>query len=181
MQSPQKLRERLQTQQKDIESASQDLQSVLNDIGNELSAKSTPRLHPQTSAPSLGSGTPTKGQSMTLESRIAALEKQAKATLDALSTRASSISQDLTTSLQVSEARVKQLDQLYRDSNAENEALYARFNEELEKVTSSARRGKIGEEVDRRLRASEEEAARLRKENARLKREVSGLKAQIRE
>lgn len=181
MQSPQKLRERLQTQQKDIESASQDLQSVLNDIGNELNAKSTPRLHPQTSAPSLGTGTPTKGQSMTLEARIAALEKQAKATLDALSTRASTISQDVTTSLQVSEARVKQLDQLYRDSNAENEALYARFNEELEKVTSSVRRGKVGEEVDRRLRASEEEAARLRKENARLKREVAGLKAQIRE
>ncbi|KAJ4989141.1 RhoGEF domain-containing protein [Stagonosporopsis vannaccii] len=181
MQSPQKLRERLQTQQKDIESASQDLQSVLNDIGHELNAKSTPRLHPQTSAPALGSGTPTKGQSMTLEARIAALEKQARATLDALSTRASSISQDLTTSLQVSEARVKQLDQLYRDSNAENEALYARFNEELEKVASSVRRGKVGEEVDRRLRASEEEAARLRKENARLKREVAGLKAQIRE
>lgn len=181
MQSPQKLRERLQTQQKDIESASQDLQNVLNDIGNELNTKSTPRLHPQTSAPSLGSGTPTKAQSMTLEARIAALEKQAKATLDALSTRAATISQDVTTSLQVSEARVKQLDQLYRDSNAENEALYARFNEELEKVTSSVRRGKIGEEVDRRLRASEEEAARLRKENARLKREVAGLKAQIRE
>ncbi|KAF9694428.1 hypothetical protein EKO04_007358 [Ascochyta lentis] len=181
MQSPQKLRERLQTQQKDIESASHDLQNVLNDIGHELNAKSTPRLHPQTSAPSLGSGTPTKAQSMTLEARIAALEKQAKATLDALSTRAATISSDVTTSLQVSEARVKQLDQLYRDSNSENEALYARFNEELERVTSSARRGKASEEVDRRLRASEEEAARLRKENARLKREVAGLKAQIRE
>lgn len=181
MQSPQKLRERLQTQQKDIESASNDLQNVLNDIGHELNAKSTPRLHPQTSAPSLGTGTPTKGQSMTLEARIAALEKQAKATLDALSTRAATISSDVTTSLQVSEARVKQLDQLYRDSNAENEALYARFNEEIEKVTSSARRGKANEEVDRRLRASEEDAARLRKENARLKREVAGLKAQIRE
>ncbi|KAJ4352634.1 hypothetical protein N0V95_004079 [Ascochyta clinopodiicola] len=181
MQSPQKLRERLQTQQKDIESASNDLQNVLNDIGHELSAKSTPRLHPQTSAPSLGSGTPTKAQSMTLEARIAALEKQAKATLDALSTRAATISSDVTTSLQVSEARVKQLDQLYRDSNSENEALYARFNEELERVTSNARRGKASEEVDRRLRASEEEAARLRKENARLKREVAGLKAQIRE
>lgn len=181
MQSPQKLRERLQTQQKDIESASHDLQNVLNDIGHELNAKSTPRLHPQTSAPSLGTGTPTKGQSMTLEARIAALEKQAKATLDALSTRAATISSDVTTSLQVSEARVKQLDQLYRDSNAENEALYARFNEELERVTSSARRGKASEEVDRRLRASEEDAARLRKENARLKREVAGLKAQIRE
>ncbi|KAF3003644.1 hypothetical protein E8E13_007954 [Curvularia kusanoi] len=181
MQSPQKLRERLQTQQKDIESASQDLQNVLNDIGNELNSKSTPRLHPQTSAPSLGTGTPTKGQSMTLEARIAALEKQAKTTLEALSTRSTTISQDLASSLQVSEARVKQLDQLYRDSNAENEALYARFNEELEKVTSSVRRGKVGEEMDRRYRASEEEAARLRKENARLKREVAGLKAQIRE
>jgi hypothetical protein len=181
MQSPQKLRERLQTQQKDIESASQDLQNVLNDIGNELNSKSTPRLHPQTSAPSLGSGTPTKAQSMTLEARIAALEKQAKTTLEALSTRASTISQDLASSLQVSEARVKQLDQLYRDANSENEVLYARFNEELEKVTSSVRRGKVGEEMDRRYRASEEEAARLRKENARLKREVAGLKAQIRE
>ncbi|KAJ8106620.1 hypothetical protein OPT61_g9415 [Boeremia exigua] len=181
MQSPQKLRERLQTQQKDLVSASQDLQSVLNDIGNELNAKNTPRLHPQTSAPSLGSGTPTKAQSMTLEARLAALEKQAKLTLEALTSRAAAISQDVATSLQVSEARVKQLDQLYRDSNAENEALYARFNEELEKVTSSARRGKLGEEVDRRFRASEEENARLRKENARLKREVAGLKAQIRE
>jgi hypothetical protein len=81
----------------------------------------------------------------------------------------------------VSEARAKQLDQLYRDSNAENEALYSRFNEELEKVTSSARRGKASDEVDRRFKASEEENARLRKENARLKREVAGLKAQIRE
>ena len=118
---------------------------------------------------------------MTLEARIAALEKQAKTTLEALSTRASTISQDLASSLQVSEARVKQLDQLYRDANSENEVLYARFNEELEKVTSSVRRGKVGEEMDRRYRASEEEAARLRKENARLKREVAGLKAQIRE
>jgi hypothetical protein len=65
--------------------------------------------------------------------------------------------------------------------NAENEALYARFNDELEKVTSSARKGKVDEEVQRRLKASEEEAARLRKENSRLKREVAGLKAQIRE
>lgn len=181
MQSPQKLRERLQTQQKDIQSASHDLQSILSDIGNELNAKSTPRLHPQTSAPALGSGTPTKGQSMTLEARIAAFEKQAKTTLDALDARTASILQDVATSLQVSEARAKQLDQLYRDSNAENEALYARFNEELEKVMSSARRGKAGEEIDRRFRGSEEENARLRKENARLKREVAGLKAQIRE
>jgi chromosome segregation ATPase len=116
-----------------------------------------------------------------MESRMASLERHLKTTLEMLSARSSSIAQDVSTSLQVSEARAKHLDQLYRDMNAENEALYARFNEELEKVTSSARKGKADEEVQRRLKASEEEAARLRKENARLKREVAGLKAQIRE
>jgi hemerythrin-like domain-containing protein len=112
---------------------------------------------------------------------VASLEKHLKTTLETLQTRAASISNDVSSSLQVSEARAKHLDQLYRDMNAENEALYARFNEELEKVERSVRKGKGNEEVDRRMKASEEEAARLRKENARLKREVAGLKAQIRE
>jgi hypothetical protein len=178
MQSPQKLRERLQNQQRDIDSASQELQNELSAIGHELSARGIPRLTTQSSAPPLASS-PSKSSS--LESRMVSLEKQLKATLDGLSTRTSSIAQDVSTSLQVSEARAKHLDQLYRDMNAENEALYARFNEELDKVTNSARKGKADEEVQRRLKESEEEAARLRKENARLKREVAGLKAQIRE
>ena len=177
MQSPQKLRERLQNQQRDIESASRDLQSELSSIGNELTAR-TPRLPPQlpTSPPSAGDSS-TKA----LETRIMMLEKSFKTTLEVLSTRTSFIAQDVTTSLEVSEKRAKHLDKLYRDSNAENEALYSRFNEELEKVERSVRKGKGNEEVDRRLQASEEETARLRKENARLKREVAGLKAQIRE
>ncbi|KAH7130490.1 hypothetical protein B0J11DRAFT_253276 [Dendryphion nanum] len=179
MQSPQKLRERLQNQQREIESASKDLQSELSAIGHELSARSTPRLTTQTSAPPTSASS--ISSSKTLEVRVVNLEKHLKATLDTLQTRATSISDDVTSSLQVSEARVKHLDQLYRDMNAENEALYARFNEELEKVERSVRKGKGNEEVDRRMRASEEEAARLRKENARLKREVAGLKAQIRE
>jgi hypothetical protein len=175
MQSPQKLRERLQTQQHDIDAASHDLQKELSDIGQELSRSTTPRLTTQSSAPQLVNG----GRST--EARIAALEKQLKMTLDTLSARTCSISNDVSTSLQVSESRCKHLDQLYRDVNAENETLYSRFNEELEKVTSNARRGRASEEVERRLRLSEEEAARLRKENSRLKREVAGLKAQIRE
>jgi hypothetical protein len=112
---------------------------------------------------------------------MASFEKHLKSTLDGLSTRTSTIAQDVNTSLQVSEARVKHLDQLYRESNAENEVLYAKFNEEIEKATASARKGKADDEILRRFKASEEEAARLRKENARLKREVAGLKAQIRE
>ena len=177
MQSPQKLRERLQTQQHDIDTASQALQNELSAIGQELNARSTPRLTTQSSAPSLiTNGTAAR----TAEARVAALEKL-RATLETLSARTSGISNDVTTSLQVSEARCKHLDQLYRNVNAENEALYVKFNEELERVTSSARKGKANEEVERRLKTSEEELARLRKENARLKRENAGLKAQIRE
>jgi hypothetical protein len=177
MQSPQKLRERLQTQQEDLDTASRDLQQELSAIGHELNARSTPRLKTQSSLPSVEG----LAASRSTEMRIAALEKQLKATLDTLSSRTSLISNDVSTSLQVSEARCKHLDQLYRDVNAENEALYARFNEELEKVSSAARKGRASEEVERRLKQSEEESARLRKENARLKREVAGLKAQIRE
>jgi hypothetical protein len=178
MQSPQKLRERLQTQQRDIDSASLDLQNELSAIGHELNARSIPRLANQSSAPP---STPGPSKSGTLESRMASFEKHLKSTLDGLSTRTSTIAQDVNTSLQVSEARVKHLDQLYRESNAENEVLYAKFNEEIEKATASARKGKADDEILRRFKASEEEAARLRKENARLKREVAGLKAQIRE
>ncbi|KAF2188359.1 hypothetical protein K469DRAFT_737661 [Zopfia rhizophila CBS 207.26] len=178
MQSPQKLRERLQNQQRDIETASNDLQAELSAIGNELTARPTPRLTTQTSAlPS----TPAVNSNKAMEARLASLEKTLKSTLEALSIRTTAISNDVSTSLQVSEARAKHLDQLYRDMNAENEALYARFNEELEKVERSVRKGRGNEEVDRRMKAGEEECARLRKENARLKREVAGLKAQLRE
>ncbi|KAF1955712.1 hypothetical protein CC80DRAFT_492693 [Byssothecium circinans] len=178
MQSPQKLRERLQTQQHDIETASKDLQSELSLIGHELTARTIPRLTTQSSAPT---SLAEVANAKSLEGRVASLEKMLRNTLDALSANTAAISKDLATSLQVSEARAKQLDKLYREANAENEALYARFNDELEKVEKSVRKGKGGEEVDRRLKASEEESARLRKENARFKREIAGLKAQIRE
>ncbi|KAF2121430.1 hypothetical protein BDV96DRAFT_594630 [Lophiotrema nucula] len=178
MQSPQKLRERLQNQQRDIETASKDLQSELSAIGHELSASRTPRLTTQTSAPPSSAST---SSNKALEAKVATLERHLKTTLETLSSSQSQISKDVTSSLQVSEARAKHLDQLYRDMNAENEALYARFNEELEKVERAARKGKGNEELDKRMKASEEECARLRKENSRLKREVAGLKAQIRE
>ncbi|KAF2279018.1 uncharacterized protein EI97DRAFT_431236 [Westerdykella ornata] len=174
MQSPQKLRERLQNQQRDIESASKALQNELSAIGQELGVRGTTRL----AAPA---ATPTSSSGRSVEARIAALEKHLKTTLEQLQSSTNTISNDLASSLQVSEARAKHLDQLYRDLNAENEALYARFNEELEKVERSVRKGRGMEEVDRRMRASEEECARLRKENARLRREVAGLRAQIRE
>lgn len=177
MQSPQKLRERLQNEQKAINSASKDLQAELSAIGKELASASPirpPRLTTTTSAPPVASNT--KG----LETRVSAMESTLRTTLEGLNLRTESISKDLASSLQVSESRVKQLDELYREANAENEALYARFNDELAKVMKGVKKGQGEEEVQRRLREQQEEVARLRKENNRLKREALGLRAQLR-
>lgn len=180
MQSPQKLRERLQVQERDIEDASIALQSELSSIGQEMGAQRTPRLvppGPKTPSPTSNSTASAKA----LELRMSAFEKQLKATLETLQERTAAIGKDVESSLQVSEARAKQLDKLYRDTNAENEILYQRFNEELDKIQRSVRQGKGMEEVDKRMREMEQQNVVLRKENARLKREVAGLRAQIRE
>lgn len=103
-----------------------------------------------------------------------------RTSLDTINARTSSISSDLTSSLQVSESRVKKLDELYREANAENEALYAKFNEELAKVLKGVKKGQGEEEMQRKMKEQQEELGRLRKENGRLKREVVGLRAQLR-
>ncbi|OCL14123.1 hypothetical protein AOQ84DRAFT_384947 [Glonium stellatum] len=176
MQSPQKLRERLQNEQKAINSASKELQAELSAIGSELAALSStkpPRLTTTTSAP------PTTASPTKLEARLAALENSTRTTLETINARTSSISSDLTSSLQVSESRVKKLDELYREANAENEALYGKFNEELAKVLRGVKKGQGEEEMQKRMKEQQEELSRLRKENGRLKREVVGLRAQL--
>lgn len=180
MQSPQKLRERLQVQEREIENASIALQSELSSIGQDLSAQRTPRLvpsGPKTPSPTTNSTASAKA----LELRMSAFEKQLKATLETLQERTAAIGKDVESSLQVSETRAKQLDKLYRETNAENEILYQRFNDELDKIQRSVRQGRGMEEVDKRMREMEQQNVVLRKENARLKREVAGLRAQIRE
>jgi hypothetical protein len=180
LQSPHKLRERLQNQQRDIETAGKDMQAELASIGQEL-ALQRPRLTTMTSSPIPLAAAAPIGNTKTLEARIAMLENRVRTTLEDLTSRTATIASDVSSSLQVSEARVKRIDQLYRDVNAENEVLYARFNEELEKVEKSIKRGKSEEEVQKRIKEQGDELARLRKENARLKREVAGLKAQLRD
>ncbi|KAF2200087.1 hypothetical protein GQ43DRAFT_89551 [Delitschia confertaspora ATCC 74209] len=170
LQSPVKLRERLEIQQRDIEIAGRDLQAELSAIGHELSAR-TPRTLP-------GQASPDKSG---MEARMAMLENRIKTTLDGFTTRTTTITMDVTSSLQVSEARCKELDKLYREANAENEALYSKFNEEFERMAKTIRRGGAEQETQKKIREQNEELARLRKENSRLKREVAGLRAQIRE
>lgn len=59
--------------------------------------------------------------------------------------------------------------------------MYVRFNEELSGILGAVKSGEGGGEVRRRVKEGEEEGVRLRKENARLRREVVGLRAQLRD
>ncbi|KZF19357.1 hypothetical protein L228DRAFT_250947 [Xylona heveae TC161] len=175
MQSPQKLRERLQSEQKAIQGAEESLQAELSKIGAEMSAL-TSRSPQSTSTPrSLFNLELTH-----LSSQITALELKLAETLTGLKNSNEATRQDVDTSMTISEKKAKKLDELYREANAENEALYDKFNEELVKVLKSVRGGEGEEEMRRQLKEAQEERTRAVRENMRLKRENAGLRAQLR-
>jgi hypothetical protein len=166
LQSPQKLRERLQNEAKAISEAEASLQNELSKIGEEMA-----RLNAGHSV------RPTEVDKLTatinkLESKIPEIVKD-------LTARNDTIKADLEKSLQASEFKVKGLDQLYKESSAENELLYEKFNGELGKIVK-ALRGKGKDEKEmlvQKAKEQGEEVAKVKKENARLKREVLTLRA----
>ena len=114
-------------------------------------------------------------------SRINTVDARVSHTLSSLAKQNKSIQADIDSSLTVSEKKAKSLDELYREANAENELLYERFNTELMKVLKSVKSGEGVEEMRTKLKESQNETARLRKENQRLKRENLGLRSQLKE
>lgn len=112
-----------------------------------------------------------------LLSRLRSLEQRFSAFSTETNDRTATLEKDLESALLVSEKRAKKLDELYRQASAENEALYERFNSELAKVVKEVRSGNGQETVQTQLKNSLEELSRTKKENMRLRREVSGLKA----
>jgi hypothetical protein len=200
MQSPQKLRERLQKEQNAIATASSNLHAELNKVAEEMTKPQTQNASGSgtrsSRAQTLHSTSPSKrvtlshfpqGSSTASTStagpvaRLTALESQLVDTLAKLQTSMSSIEQDLSTSLQVSESRARKLDELYREANAENEALYSKFNEELARIMNKVRTGAGTDELKKQLREKGDEVSVLKREVARLKRENLGLRAQLRE
>lgn len=187
MQSPQKLRERLQNEQSAAAAAHSSLQEELSKIGDELT--STPSRIGSVRTPTSASHSRNKSTGSTLQSqstmdlaqRVLKMEGQLPRKIDEITDRLSSIQSDLTTSLTVSESKCKKLDELYREANGENEALYSRFNDELGKILKAVKGGEGVEELKKKLRESQEEAAKLKRENGRLKRENIGLRAQLKE
>ncbi|KAF2217317.1 hypothetical protein CERZMDRAFT_64566 [Cercospora zeae-maydis SCOH1-5] len=183
MQSPQKLRERLQNEQSTVAATQSSLQDELSKIGDELTSIPTSRTPANRSRTvAAGRGSSSHGTSnMDLVQRVLKLEGAIPKQFDDLNHRISTIQHDLTSSLSVSETKCKKLDELYREANGENEALYSRFNDELARVLKAVRGGEGVEELKRKLKEVSDEAVKLRRETSRLKRENVGLRAQLKE
>lgn len=180
VQSPQKLRDRVQHDKKSQATAQNGMRDELRTLGDELQS---PRLSPsKQSSPErgIGSGDPQRPSSsrLVLEARLRSLESRFDSFAGEYNGRTSALERDVESSLIVSEKRVKKLDELYREASAENEALYDRFNSELSKIARDVRSGNGEDALQSQMEKAMEEIARLKKENLRLKREVGGLRAQ---
>lgn len=118
---------------------------------------------------------------MDLAQRVLKLEGQLPHKMEELNERITTIQADISTSLTVSENKCKKLDELYREANSENEALYARFNDELGRILKAVKGGEGVEELKKQLKETQEENVKLKRETSRLKRERAGLRAQLKE
>ena len=152
-----------------IERAESGLQAELTKIGEELSAMN---LSHSMNKSSMADVTNLRARVATLETKVSDL------TAETIK-RSASIKADVESSLTVNERKAKSLDELYREANAENEALYERFNDELGKVLRAVKGGQGFEEMNAKLKEAQDDAARLKRENQRLKRENLGLRSQL--
>ncbi|TVY50618.1 Rho guanine nucleotide exchange factor gef2 [Lachnellula cervina] len=165
LQSPQKLRERLQNEAKAINEAEASLQNELSKIGEEMAK--------------LNAGSSVRSEDIDkLTATVSNLELKIPEVVRDLTSKNDTIKQDLEKSLQASEFKVKGMDQLYKESSAENELLYEKFNGELGKIVKALRgKGKEDkEELIVKVKEYSEDTAKTKKENARLRRELLTLR-----
>lgn len=169
LQSPQKLRERLQTEKKAADDADASLQSELSKIGEEMAR--------------VNSGRAGRGIESTdlrqLAASMKALEEKVSRMMGDLMDKQTATQREVNMTLKSSEAKARAVDQLHKEVVAENELLYEKFNGELGKIVKALKgKGKEDkEELVSRLKEQGEETARLKRENARLKRELASLRA----
>lgn len=168
LQSPQKLRERLQFDKQAVDDVDANLQSELSKIAADM-ARVNSSL-PRSNTIDLRK---LSASVSTLESRIPVLIKE-------IGDRQEVLQHDMDNTLKATEAKVKAIDQLYKETTAENELLYEKFNTELAKIVR-ALKGKTGEkeEIMTKMKEFSEETARVKKDNARLKREMASLRAMV--
>ena len=153
-------------------------QAEIAKIGEEISSVYKTQRSPAKAKPQ----TPSASTSLqTLSSQLANLSTTLSTFTTTHTASLSSLSSDIESSLLASDKKARKLDELYREANAENEALYERFNDELGKILGKVKKGEGVDETRNKLKEAQEEVARLKKENARLKREVVGLRSLMKE
>jgi hypothetical protein len=169
LQSPQKLRERLETEKKAIEDVDSGLKTELSRISADMARVNNTMPRSAT------------GDLRRLSASMKALDERIPQVLQELDGRQRAIKEDMEASLKASEAKVKAIDQLYKEATAENELLYEKFNTELGKIVKAIRgKGREDrEELVTRLKDTSEETAYVKKENARLRREIVSLRSLI--
>ncbi|EWG45461.1 hypothetical protein FVEG_15823 [Fusarium verticillioides 7600] len=170
LQSPQKLRERLNNEKQAVDEVDASLRSELSKIGEEMARVNNTR--------------PPGSQSVDMRRVSAAvreLEDRIPTAIQELQDKQNAIQRDMETTVKAAEAKVRAIDQLYKEAVAENELLYEKFNGELGKIVKALKgKGKDEkEELMMRLRDQSDETARMKKENARLKREMVSLRAAL--
>ncbi|PKS09279.1 hypothetical protein jhhlp_003893 [Lomentospora prolificans] len=168
LQSPQKLRERLQTEKQAADEVDASLKSELSKIAEDM-ARVNGGLGVRSNAIDIRK----------LSAAVQALEDRLPTVTKDLADRHQVLQRDMESTLKVSEAKVKAIDQLYKEAMAENELLYEKFNSELGKIVKALKgKGRDDkEELVAKLKDQSEETARVKKENARLRREMASLRA----
>jgi hypothetical protein len=167
IQSPQKLKERLQQEKEAMNTAGPVLQAELSKIGDELAAANLART---------GSKTRAHPDFAVIHSKLKSTQETFGTALSTYAARLTSLTHDVESTVVVNERKARELDKLYSEANMENEMLYDRFNTELAKTSNGVRAGNGVEELKKRLEEAQDELARVNKENQRLKREVLGLR-----
>ena len=158
LQSPAKLRERLQAEKQVATEVDASLKTEVSNIGEEIA-----RVRPAET------------------SSLKELERKIGAMMCELHAKQAATQHDVDTTLKTAHERARAVDQLHKEVVAENELLYERFQGELGKILKAVK-GKGREDKEEllgRLKEQGDENARLKKENARLKRELAGLRARV--
>lgn len=93
--------------------------------------------------------------------------------------RQNQLQKDMDILLKASDFKVKEIDQLFKESMAENELLYEKLNSELGKIARALKSKQRDEQAEliKSMKESGEETSRVKKENARLRREIASLRA----
>ncbi|TQW00507.1 hypothetical protein V2A60_001586 [Cordyceps javanica] len=164
LQSPQRLRDRVQTSRSAVGEASTALRAEIQKATDQISHSNAPASTASLDAQGLQ-----------------ALEEKLNKTIQSLQEKYSALQEEMDTTLKATEIKMRSIDQLHKEASAENELIYEKFNDELGKIVKALRsKGKEDkEELMAKLKEHSEEASRLRRENGRLKRENISLRASL--